>query len=68
MEIVFYTIECPACKVLEQKLIRKNIPFTKVDDIAALREMGLEQFPVLGVNGELLSYSKAVKWVNEYES
>lgn len=68
MEIIFYTIECPACKVLEQKLLRKNIPFTKVDDIATLCEMGLEQFPVLSVNGEFLSYSKAVKWVNEYEN
>ena len=63
-KIYFYTIDCPACNVLEQKLIRKNVEFEKVNDLSVLREKGLEVFPVLEVENKMLSYSEAIKWVN----
>lgn len=67
-KIYLYTIDCPACKVLEQKLIRKGIDFVKVSDIEILREKGLEVFPVLEVEeNKLLSYGEAVRWVNNCE-
>ena len=63
-EIKFYTIDCPACMVLERKLEAKGIVFTKINDIETLQSLNIEQFPVLEVNNKFLSYSKAVKWVN----
>lgn len=63
-KIYFYTIDCPACNVLEQKLIRKGVEFEKVNDLDTLREKGLEVFPVLEVENKMLSYSEAIKWVN----
>lgn len=63
-KIYFYTIDCPACNVLEQKLIRKGVEFEKVNDLNTLREKGLEVFPVLEVENKMLSYSEAIKWVN----
>lgn len=63
-KIYFYTIDCPACNVLEQKLIRKGVEFEKVNDLDILREKGLEVFPVLEVENKMLSYSEAIKWVN----
>lgn len=63
-EVKFYTIECPACIVLEKKLIAKGVAFTKIDDVETLQSLNIEQFPVLEVNNEFLSYPKAVKWVN----
>ena len=63
-KIYFYTIDCPACNVLEQKLIRKGVEFEKVSDLNTLREKGLEVFPVLEVENKMLSYSEAIKWVN----
>lgn len=63
-KIYFYTIDCPACNVLEQKLIRKGVEFEKVNDLDTLREKGLEIFPVLEVENKMLSYSEAIKWVN----
>lgn len=63
-EIKFYTIDCPACMVLEKKLEAKGVVFTKINDIETLQSLNIEQFPVLEVNNEFLSYSKAVKWVN----
>lgn len=63
-EVKFYTIDCPACMVLEKKLEAKGVVFTKINDIETLQSLNIEQFPVLEVNNEFLSYSKAVKWVN----
>ena len=63
-KIYFYTIDCPACNVLEQKLIRKGVEFEKVNDLDILREKELEVFPVLEVKNKMLSYSEAIKWVN----
>lgn len=63
-KIYFYTIDCPACNVLEQKLIRKGVEFEKVNDLDILREKELEVFPVLEVENKMLSYSEAIKWVN----
>lgn len=63
-EIKFYTIDCPACMVLEKKLEAKGVVFTKINDIETLQSLNIEQFPVLEVNNEFLSYSKAIKWVN----
>ena len=64
-KIYFYTIDCPACNVLEQKLIRKGVEFEKVNDLDILREKELEVFPVLEVENKMLSYSEAIKWVNK---
>ena len=63
-EIKFYTIDCPACMALEKKLEAKGVVFTKINDIETLQSLNIEQFPVLEVNNEFLSYPKAVKWVN----
>ena len=63
-EIRFYTIDCPACMVLEKKLEAKGVVFTKINDIETLQSLNIEQCPVLEVNNEFLSYPKAVKWVN----
>lgn len=62
--IKMYTIECPKCMVLEKKLIAKGIEFTKVMDTKIFEELGIDLFPVLEVNGELLDFSNAIKYIN----
>jgi len=64
MGVILYTIHCPKCDVLEQKLNMKGIQFEKVDDIAVLQAKGMDTMPMLEVNGELLGFADAVKWVN----
>ena len=63
--IKMYTIECPKCMVLEKKLIAKGIEFTKIMDTKIFSELGIDLFPMLEVNGELLDFSNAIKWINE---
>lgn len=64
--ITLYTIGCPACIILEKKLLQANINYTSVSDQQILQEKGIIQFPVLEVNGVRYSFGEANKWLKEY--
>lgn len=59
-----YSTGCPRCGVLKEKLVSKDIVFEEVDDINTMLQLGITQVPVLEVNGQLLEFSAAVKYVN----
>lgn len=65
--IILYTIHCPACNVLEKKLKSKNISFEIVDDEEILNKLNIVNFPVMSLNGSLLSYREAIEWINLME-
>ena len=65
MEIIFYYTNCPKCKMLEKKLTEKNIKFTKNNNVVEMAELGIDQVPVLSINGSLLNFVEANKWINE---
>lgn len=70
MKITLYTIHCPACNILEEKLQKKGLVYETVDDIKILTELGLASlpFPLLQVNQEpIMKYKEAVIWVNGQE-
>ena len=62
---ILYTTNCPKCKVLETKLISKNIEFEICDDVDLMLSKGIQQAPYLEVDNELMNFSNAIKWVNE---
>lgn len=64
MKIILYTIGCPKCKVLESKLDKKGIKYERCEDIETMRQKNLKSAPVLEVDGELMEFSLAIKWVN----
>lgn len=63
--IVLYTIDCPKCKILESKLNSKNISYEVFKDKDKMIEKGLSTMPILEVDGQLLDFGKAIKWINE---
>ena len=67
MEIILYSTNCPKCKILEKKLTEKNIKFTKNNNVIEMSELGIDQVPVLSIDGEMLSFVEANKWINERE-
>lgn len=67
MEIILYSTNCPKCKILEKKLTEKNIKFTKNNNVVEMTELGIDQVPVLAVDGEMLGFVEANKWINERE-
>ena len=67
MKVILYSTGCPKCNVLHTKLDNKNIKYELIDDIDIMVEKGFQQAPVLEVDGEIMDFGTAVKWVNSYE-
>lgn len=64
MPILFST-GCPKCTILKKKLSQKNIEYTEVNDIQQMLDMGLQSVPWLEVDGEMMNFDQANKWINE---
>ena len=62
---ILYSTNCPKCNVLEKKLQNKNINFEICNDVDLMLSKGIQQAPYLEIDGELMDFTKAVKWVNE---
>lgn len=65
--IVLYTIGCPSCRVLEEKLNKKKIKFSICTDTEKMIELGMTTMPVLEVDGVRMNYNQAFAWVSEQE-
>jgi len=57
---------CICCEILEQKLKEKNVLFESTLDWSGINCNAFSSAPVLDVNGELMSYSRAIQWVAKY--
>ena len=68
MKVVFYTIDCPKCRVLESKLKAKKVDFEECRDIEIMQEKGFENAPMLEVDGTVMSFGETVKWINNLEA
>lgn len=67
MEVILYSTGCSKCKVLEAKLNSKKIEYKIENDMDVMEAKGFMSVPMLEVNGEVMSFKKAVDWVNAYE-
>lgn len=63
MSVTMYSTGCPRCKTLGMMLNKKNISYTVNDSLEDMEKLGLASVPVLDVDGELLTYEKAMQWV-----
>ena len=65
--IILYTTGCPRCHVLETKLKQKNIEYVECNDVEEMEKKDIGSVPCLDVDGDLMDFGNAVKWVNEQE-
>jgi len=65
MNIVFYSTNCPMCKVLKTKLNQKNISFEEINDVELMTQKGFKAAPVLEVDGVVYNFKDAVNWIKE---
>lgn len=65
--IILYTTGCPRCHVLETKLKQKNIEYVECNDVEEMEKKDISSVPCLDVDGDLMDFGNAVKWVNEQE-
>ena len=67
MKIILYSTGCPKCEVLKKKLKAKNIEYVKNNNVEDMESLGIDQVPVLSVDGNLMSFAEANNWINNTE-
>lgn len=65
MSLVLYTNHCPRCRILENKMKAKGITYEEFTDVEKMIEMGMSSMPVLSVDGNMMDFPTANKWINE---
>lgn len=63
--LTLYSTRCPKCQILEKKLAQKGIEYVEVNDTQQMLDMGLKSVPWLEVNGQMMDFNQANKWINE---
>ena len=61
--VTLYTTHCPKCMMLEALLKKQNIKYSIIDDKDVMIDKGFTSAPNLEVNGEILDYVTAMKWI-----
>jgi glutaredoxin len=65
LKVIIYTTNCPQCKVLESLLKRSNIEFETCEDVDVMISKGMRSAPNLEVDGTIMNYQQALRWINE---
>ena len=63
MKVVFYTIDCPQCLLVERKLKEKCIPYEEKTDIEEMISLGFEHAPILVVDGKAMGVKESLNWI-----
>ena len=67
MEVILYSTGCPKCKILTKKLENNNIEYSVVSDVDLMQKKGFMTLPMLEVDGRVMDFGKAIKWVTNGE-
>ena len=65
--VVFYSIHCPKCSILEKKLKQANIEYTENNDVDTMVAKGMTSAPSLEVDGKLMGFAESVEWIKTQE-
>ena len=63
MKVVFYTIGCPQCLLVERKLKEKHIQYEEKNDIEEMISLGFEHAPILVVDGKSMGVKESLSWI-----
>jgi glutaredoxin len=63
--IILYEHGCPKCRILKMKLDQKGVQYQNITDVELMKAKGFQEAPKLEVNGVVMSFTDAMKWVGE---
>lgn len=63
--IKLYQHGCPNCLRLKNKLDAKQIAYENITDKNLMISLGFKSAPKLEVDGEIMDFKEAMKWVEE---
>lgn len=61
--VTLYSTGCPRCSVLKKKLTDAGVQYKEVTDVNEMLDRGISHAPQLLVDGDLLDFSEAIKWL-----
>lgn len=64
MSVILYSTNCPKCNVLKKKLDQHNVTYSINDSVEEMESLGIEDVPVLSLDGQLMDFKEAVVWIN----
>lgn len=64
-KVILYEHGCPNCLRLKSRLDEKGIQYEDVTDIELMKEKGFKSAPKLEVDGVVMDFTAAIKWVKE---
>lgn len=62
---ILYSTGCPKCGLLKKVLEQKGIEYTVEDDVNKMLELGIEEVPMLKIQGKLMNYDEALRYIKE---
>lgn len=70
MEIILYkSLVCPQCKVIQAKLDQKGIVYNMVTDVDAMVALGIKSIPTLEIDGERMTgIANINNWIKAQET
>lgn len=63
--IILYTTNCPNCKALKSQLDKAGIIYKIESNVSTMLELGLNEVPILEVDGRRMNKTEAVKWIKK---
>lgn len=64
-KVILYEHGCVNCLKLKERLDAKNIQYEDVTDLEVMRSKGFIYAPMLEVDGTIMGYKDAIKWIGE---
>ena len=63
--IIFYTTNCPKCKVLKTKMDKVKLSYEVCKDVQRMLDLNIQTAPALQINNSILNFGQAIKWLKE---
>ena len=67
MNIVLYSTNCPKCKQLEKLLDNLHYKYEVCTDVDCMVALGMKSAPNLQVDGKIMDFATAWKWLREQQ-
>lgn len=64
-KIKLYTTDCPNCKALKSELDKAGIIYEIESNVSTMLELGLNEVPILEVNGRRMNKTEAIDWIKK---
>lgn len=64
--IIFYTTDCPKCKILKTKMDAISLEYNVCNDVNKMLQLGMQSAPALQIDdGTILDFGQSIKWLKE---